>query len=95
MTSLEELQERVVGLWGNREMTLEHAVSVLAVITGDVARHARDLTEGSLTTGDALTKELGNYILTTLRMCHIFGIPIDDAIDAAFVAQTNYLGRRP
>lgn len=92
--SLEELQETVVELWGDDRMSLEHAVSVLAVITGDVARHVRDRAEGATAYRDDLPREFGNYILTVLRMCHIFDISIRDAVTTALNAQSNYLRRR-
>lgn len=87
---LHALTRQVTAIWGETPTPLPHAVTILTVVAGDVARQARNEAEGRPVDLGELGKEFGNWILTTIRAMRDAGLDPDQCVTAALQAQQRY-----
>lgn len=90
---LHGLTRQATAIWGETPTPLPHAVTILTVVAGDIARQARNEAEGRPVDRAKLAKELGNWILTTIRVIRDAGLDPDDCVGAALQAQQRYAAK--
>ncbi|GAA2626992.1 hypothetical protein GCM10010411_75050 [Actinomadura fulvescens] len=91
---LSELLTLAQQIWADRPpMDLPHVAVAACTVTGDIARISRDEIEGH---GDraALSRELGNLILSDVRWASDLGLEPGECVRQAEAAQRRYLESR-
>jgi hypothetical protein len=81
-------------IWaGQPPMELPHVAVAACTVTGDIARISRDEIEGG---GDraALSRELGNLILSGVRWASDLGLDPAECVRQAEAAQRRYVQSR-
>lgn len=91
--NVEDLANEARAIWGDKTMTLEEIVVALGVVYGDLCRQTRGKQEGKSVDAEALKKELGNIIFSTIRWCGELGLDPNECIAAAKLAQANYAAK--
>lgn len=79
-------------IWGADRMELPAIANCATVVVGDLARAARDITEGA-SSGDA-QREVGNLVVSSVRWADDLGYDVGGCITAALDAQTAYVASR-
>lgn len=92
----QSLLERAEKIWGKGRPTydISDQVTLLSVIIGDVARVVRDVREGKAGRSMALEvveREFGNLLLSIPRWLDDLGLNVENAVQAAEVAQRAYV----
>jgi hypothetical protein len=92
--TLAAILDQARAIWGPTPTPLPHMAVVLAVVCGDIARAARDHTEGRHLDDTELAKELGNLVLTAVRFMDDLGYRPGHCIGLAADAQATYARER-
>jgi hypothetical protein len=88
-----QLADHGLTIWGDRTTTPGEALAVLTTVVGDIARAVRDESESGGLDRAALTRELGNLALSSLRLAVEVGLDPAECVAAASEAQQAYVDR--
>ena len=92
--TLDDLLAEGRAIWGSAPMGLPHIAVAAAVVTGDLARAARDLHEGLHPDMGEVAKELGNLVCSAVRWADDLGLEVETCVAVALDAQRAYVARR-
>lgn len=80
-------------VWGHRATTTPDAAIILTVVAGDLARAVRDGHDGHAQVAgwDDIQREIGNLVLSAVRLADDLGLDPAAYLSAAVAAQRAYV----
>ncbi len=91
--TIDEVLREGRATWGDKPMTLEHIVTAIGVVYGDICRQARNNIEQGAYSEAELQKELGNLISSVVRWSDDLGFDPEVCIRLSQAAQKKYVVR--
>jgi hypothetical protein len=88
---IKELLQEGRTIWSNEKLSLSQVIVVLGKVFGDICRWERNAEKDAAShTNEALKKELGNIIFSTIRFCDDLNYDPEECIQLAIDCQKKF-----
>ena len=81
-------------IWGDEKLSEDEIAVRLGVVYGDICRYIRDKSDNKAVNEHKFKKELGNVIFSTIKWADQLGYSVEECLNLAIKAQTNFAKTR-